>query len=131
MLNDSKRLAARAITVDYIAILNQSFSAIPGQTVPELLRDLPGLREQLAAHENVMSAFVRLAARVIREAPADRAPELANALASFLPAERTEMFRPILLAADVRSGLLPSDLPAEPEEVRRVVREVLRMREPL
>jgi len=66
-----------------------------------------------------------LAAAVVRRLPAEAAVGPVREMAALLPETCSDLLKPALLAAQVRAGTLPADLPAEPDEVRRVVRMIL------
>lgn len=68
-----------------------------------------------------------LAAALVRELEPADLPGVFARLEASLPASHDTLLRPARLAAGVRAGDLPADLPEEPEEVRRAVRDFLQM----
>jgi hypothetical protein len=110
---------------DYLAILEEWVPADNLSDVGGYLRAIAGLADELGADESVRAAFSRLATAVVRRLPAGTAVGPVRDLAALLPETHADLLKPALLAAQVRAGTLPADLPAEPEEVRRVVRLIL------
>jgi hypothetical protein len=125
----AQRVGARVniplILNDYLCILKDDIPAEELRQLAGRLAAIPDLDEALAAHENVRSAFSRLAAAAATKAPREATVRAIEAMTLHLSETNRELLRPALLAARVRAGELRASLPAEPEEVRRAVRLVL------
>jgi len=125
----AKRVEARAnialILNDYLCILKDDTPVEGLRQLTRRLAAIPNLDETLAAHENVRSAFSRLAAAAATKVPREGTVRAIEAMTLHLSDAHRDLLRPALLAARVRAGELRASLPAEPEEVRRAVRLVL------
>ncbi len=90
-----------------------------------LLDRLSPVIAEVDTAEKIRAALVRLVSTIL----GDLGPEILLALLprmeAHLPASHSTLLRPARLAAEVLAGRGATDLPEEPEEVRRAVREFL------
>lgn len=98
----------------------------------EQLSDLAkNMRLQLTAaignSEAAREALYSLAAETLRSLDSSALLGTLPTLEAFLPASHLEALRPFRLSAEIAAGKRTETLPEEPEEMRRAVREVLRL----
>ena len=131
-----RRFAEPLITLakkDSVANRRRAFAALRDElgrlTDQNLLAFIKEMAPGVAAvdwNDGVASALSRLLVALL----SIHGPEVTllalPSLESYLPSSRRAQLRPVRLAAEVLTKQLPPELPAEPEEMRRTVREVLK-----
>jgi tetratricopeptide (TPR) repeat protein len=90
----------------------------------------PGQVEAVAGHlkdsERVRGALVRLATAAFRHLTPRQLVDGLPAVEALLPPEYSTLLAPVRLAGEVRLGMRDERLPEEPDEMRRLVRELLK-----
>ncbi len=93
----------------------------------DLLERLAPILAEAGGREPIRAALVALAAAVVRDLETADQPGVLARLEAGLPASHATLLRPARLAVGVLAGDMPADLPDEPEEVRRAVRDFMEM----
>jgi len=111
-----------AWTVDGLA------KAVPSLVPAKLREHLAQIAPALSAAADgpqTQNALLGMVRALLQHLGVEDALDLFPAIESALPAERSAFLRPARLAAEILAKRRPHELPDEPEEVRRTVREFL------
>lgn len=90
-----------------------------------LLESIEPLLHPTATNEAVRDGLIRFAFTLLSGPGPGFLLDVLPILEGGLPEERATILRPVRLAAEIKSGLRPKELPEEAEEMRRAVNEVL------
>ena len=129
---DSFRLSARVgsrhnMRLYASQVLHTLFTALRESMneLPRLVTLAASVFTEAAEREEVRSALTSGAVGALSILGAERFLTVLPHLEALLPAQVPDLLQPARLAAEVLEGKTSAELPAEPEEMRRVVREIL------
>ncbi len=99
-----------------------------GEQLSDLAKDMRfQLTSAIGNSEAAREAMYSLAAETLRSLDSRALLGTLPTLEEFLPASHLEALRPFRLSAEIAAGKRAESLPEEPEEMRRAVREVLKL----
>jgi len=105
--------------------LTKTLDRLSSSDVGPLLKLVAPVITEIGGSEAIRAALVRLVKQLMVTFGPESLLAFLPQLESHLPASHSTLLRPVRLGAEVLAGKRPADLPTEPEEVRRVVREFL------
>jgi tetratricopeptide (TPR) repeat protein len=130
-------LTAHRITRELAVRYNLDFAVIIWNTLAQLvtlvdsdrfrrlLRRIQPLLSQIGTEEIARQQVVQFAVDLLTSQGPEFLLDILSILEAGLPASASSLLRPLRLTAEVQIGASPSELPEEPEEMRRAVSQVL------